>query len=45
MESEKSCERWKCRTGGQNVRNVYKTEKYCAQRHSNVSECDVQNDQ
>ncbi|MFA6476682.1 MAG: hypothetical protein WCV67_00145 [Victivallaceae bacterium] len=41
MESEKSkksCERWKCRTRGQNVRNDCKTEMPYAQRHSKVSE-------
>ena len=44
-KSRKSCERWKCRTSCQNVRNDCKTEKHCAQRHSKVSELAVQNDQ
>jgi hypothetical protein len=37
-KSKKSCERWKCRTRGQNVRNDCKTEKHCAQRYSKISE-------
>ncbi|MFA6479184.1 MAG: hypothetical protein WCV67_12775, partial [Victivallaceae bacterium] len=39
-KSKKSCERWKCRTRGQNVRNDCKTEMPYAQRHSKVSESD-----